>query len=95
MHEKEENRYAREDAVAWFLSTCSRMVIVLFTSGLFVVLSGFKVQKNKAPHTLDVKRWMKKRESSSDEETQDIFEEQDYVSVLGIRFPGILERNTV
>ncbi|KAJ6665291.1 hypothetical protein lerEdw1_004340 [Lerista edwardsae] len=49
---------------------------------------GLKVQKNKAPHTLDIKRWVKKGESSSDDEVQDVFEEQDYVSVLGIGFPG-------
>ncbi|XP_062972246.1 origin recognition complex subunit 2 [Elgaria multicarinata webbii] len=46
--------------------------------------AGPKVRKNKASHTLDVKRWVKNTENSSDDEVQDNFEEQDYVSVLGI-----------
>ncbi|XP_053135357.1 origin recognition complex subunit 2 isoform X2 [Hemicordylus capensis] len=46
--------------------------------------TGLKARKNKAAHNLDVKRWAKKTENSSDDEAQDIFEEQDYVSVLGV-----------
>ncbi|XP_066475878.1 origin recognition complex subunit 2 [Tiliqua scincoides] len=55
---------------------------------------GLKVLKSKAPHTLDVKRWVKKRENSSDDEAQDIFEEQNYVSVLGIGFPGSMRNGS-
>ncbi|XP_054826204.1 origin recognition complex subunit 2 isoform X2 [Eublepharis macularius] len=56
--------------------------------------AGFKVQKNKVPPILDVKRWMKETGSSSEEETQDIFEEQDYVSVLGMGVKGSLKNGS-
>lgn len=77
-----------------FFSRSCRVVTVSFILHLLVALAGLKIQKNKySPHTIDAKRWVKKEENSSDDEVQDIFEEEDYVSVLGIGFPGILERN--
>nr|XP_020646823.1 origin recognition complex subunit 2 isoform X1 [Pogona vitticeps] len=56
--------------------------------------AGQKTRKNKTPHTLDVKRWMKKTEDSNDDEAQDILEEQNYVSVLGIDVQGSLKNGT-
>ncbi|XP_034992813.2 origin recognition complex subunit 2 isoform X1 [Zootoca vivipara] len=47
--------------------------------------AGHKARKNKAAHTLDAKRWVKKTEDGSDNESRETFEEQDYVSVLGIQ----------
>ncbi|KAL7991519.1 hypothetical protein Chor_015775, partial [Crotalus horridus] len=43
------------------------------------------VRKLSVPHTLDIKKWMKNLETSSDEETQDIFKEQDYVTALDVQ----------
>ncbi|KAF7243677.1 Origin recognition complex subunit 2 [Varanus komodoensis] len=56
--------------------------------------TGSKVRKNKAPDTLDLKRWVKKVESSSEDEAQDILEEQDYVSVLGTDVQGSLRNGS-
>uniref|UniRef100_A0A8D2JHW3 Origin recognition complex subunit 2 n=1 Tax=Varanus komodoensis TaxID=61221 RepID=A0A8D2JHW3_VARKO len=72
----------------WFTVFC-------FTLCFIVALSGSKVRKNKAPDTLDLKRWVKKVESSSEDEAQDILEEQDYVSVLGTDVQGIYVRNAI
>ncbi|XP_039209710.1 origin recognition complex subunit 2 [Crotalus tigris] len=47
--------------------------------------AGLKVRKLSVPHTLDIKKWMKNLETSSDEETQDIFKEQDYVTALDVQ----------
>uniref|UniRef100_A0A8D0GA45 Origin recognition complex subunit 2 n=1 Tax=Sphenodon punctatus TaxID=8508 RepID=A0A8D0GA45_SPHPU len=44
---------------------------------------GVKVRKDKAQLTLNVKRWVKKIDSSDDDEPQEIFEEQSYLTVLG------------
>uniref|UniRef100_A0A6J0TKQ8 Origin recognition complex subunit 2 n=1 Tax=Pogona vitticeps TaxID=103695 RepID=A0A6J0TKQ8_9SAUR len=56
--------------------------------------AGQKTRKNKTQHTLDVKRWMKKTEDSNDDEAQDILEEQNYVSVLGIDVQGSLKNGS-
>ncbi|XP_015264161.1 PREDICTED: origin recognition complex subunit 2 [Gekko japonicus] len=50
--------------------------------------AGPKVQKKKVPPVIDVKRWVKETEGNSSEETQDAFEQQDYVSVLGTGIKG-------
>ncbi|XP_070588167.1 origin recognition complex subunit 2 [Erythrolamprus reginae] len=47
--------------------------------------AGLKVRKLSVPHTLDIKKWIKNLENSSDEETQDTFKEQDYVTALDIQ----------
>ncbi|XP_060112982.1 origin recognition complex subunit 2 [Heteronotia binoei] len=47
-----------------------------------------KIQKKKVPPVLDVKRWVKETEGNSSEETEDIFEQQNYVSVLGTGIKG-------
>ncbi|NXI99408.1 ORC2 protein, partial [Psophia crepitans] len=46
--------------------------------------SGIKVRKDKTQLTVSVKRFVKKLENISDDETQEILEEKDYVAVLGI-----------
>nr|XP_056717410.1 origin recognition complex subunit 2 [Euleptes europaea] len=56
--------------------------------------AGPKVQKNKVPPVLDVKRWVKETEGSFDEETEDIFEQQDYLSVLGTGIKGSLKNGS-
>lgn len=50
-----------------------------------IVFSGLRVRKLSVPHTLDIKKWMKNLDTSSDEETQDIFKEQDYVTALDVQ----------
>ncbi|KFV42598.1 Origin recognition complex subunit 2, partial [Tyto alba] len=45
---------------------------------------GIKVQKDKTQQTVSMKRFMKKLENISDDEAQEILEEKNYVSVLGI-----------
>ncbi|XP_063174083.1 origin recognition complex subunit 2 [Candoia aspera] len=47
--------------------------------------AGLKVRKLNAPHTFDIKKWMKNPENSSDDEAQDIFKEQDYVTALDVQ----------
>ncbi|XP_015743520.1 origin recognition complex subunit 2 isoform X1 [Python bivittatus] len=47
--------------------------------------AGLKVRKLNTPHTLDIKKWMKNPENSSDDEAQEIFKEQDYVTALDIQ----------
>ncbi|KAM3855324.1 origin recognition complex subunit 2 isoform 1-T3 [Vipera latastei] len=47
--------------------------------------AGLKVRKLSVPHTLDIKKWMKNLENSSDDEAQDIFKEQDYVAALDVQ----------
>ncbi|KAH0621637.1 hypothetical protein JD844_023161 [Phrynosoma platyrhinos] len=46
--------------------------------------AGLKVRKSKVLSALDIKRWVKKTENISEDEGQDTFEEQDYVSALGV-----------
>uniref|UniRef100_A0A2D4J0I6 Origin recognition complex subunit 2 n=1 Tax=Micrurus lemniscatus lemniscatus TaxID=129467 RepID=A0A2D4J0I6_MICLE len=47
--------------------------------------AGLKVRKLSVPHTLEIKQWMKNLENSSDDEAQDIFKEQDYVTALDVQ----------
>ncbi|XP_058043587.1 origin recognition complex subunit 2 [Ahaetulla prasina] len=47
--------------------------------------AGLKARKLSVPHTLDIKKWMKNLENSSDDEVQDIFKEQDYVTALDVQ----------
>ncbi|KAJ7324444.1 hypothetical protein JRQ81_017464 [Phrynocephalus forsythii] len=56
--------------------------------------AGQKARKSKVQHTLYVKRWMKKTEDNNDDESQDIFEEQSYVSALGIDVQGSLRNGS-
>uniref|UniRef100_A0A8C8VRJ2 Origin recognition complex subunit 2 n=1 Tax=Pelusios castaneus TaxID=367368 RepID=A0A8C8VRJ2_9SAUR len=44
---------------------------------------GVKVRKDRAQFALNVKRFVKKLENVSDDETQEILEDQNYVAVLG------------
>uniref|UniRef100_A0ACB8G0G8 Uncharacterized protein n=1 Tax=Sphaerodactylus townsendi TaxID=933632 RepID=A0ACB8G0G8_9SAUR len=56
--------------------------------------TGPKIQKNKVPPVLDVKRWVKETEGNSTEDSEDIFEQQDYVSVLGTGITGSLKNGS-
>ncbi|KAG8124761.1 putative Origin recognition complex subunit 2-like protein [Naja naja] len=47
--------------------------------------AGLKVRKLSDPHTLEIKQWMKNLENSSNDEAQDIFKEQDYVTALVVQ----------
>ncbi|XP_013912815.1 PREDICTED: origin recognition complex subunit 2 [Thamnophis sirtalis] len=47
--------------------------------------AGLKVRKLSVPPTLDIKKWMKNLENSSDDEAQDIFKEEDYVTALDVQ----------
>lgn len=73
----------------------ANVAFVTFFNNLCISYLGSKFRKNKALQTLDVKRWAKKPENSSDDEAQDIFEEQGYVSVLGTDPQGISDTNAV
>ncbi|XP_042332728.1 origin recognition complex subunit 2 isoform X2 [Sceloporus undulatus] len=56
--------------------------------------TGLKVRKNKALPALDIKKWVKKTENISEDEAQDTFEEQDYVSALGVDVQGSLKNGS-
>ncbi|XP_035392974.1 origin recognition complex subunit 2 isoform X2 [Cygnus atratus] len=55
---------------------------------------GIKVRKDKAPLTVNVKRFVKKLDTLSDDEAQEFLEEKDYVAALGIRAQDSMENGS-
>lgn len=55
----------------------------------FITILGIKVRKDKTPLTVNVKRFVKKLDTLSDDEAQEFLEEKDYVAALGICAQGI------
>lgn len=57
----------------------------MFSLSSLIAFSGLKVRKLSVPPTLDIKKWVTNLENSSDDEAQDIFKEQDYVTALDVQ----------
>lgn len=55
----------------------------------FIAILGMKVRKDKTQLTVSLKTFVKKLENISDDETQEILEEKNYVAALGICAQGI------
>uniref|UniRef100_A0A8B9V9W0 Origin recognition complex subunit 2 n=1 Tax=Anas zonorhyncha TaxID=75864 RepID=A0A8B9V9W0_9AVES len=55
---------------------------------------GIKVRKDKTPLTVNVKRFVKKLDTLSDDEAQEFLEEKDYVAALGICAQDLMENGS-
>ncbi|XP_068542756.1 origin recognition complex subunit 2 isoform X1 [Anas acuta] len=56
--------------------------------------AGIKVRKDKTPLTVNVKRFVKKLDTLSDDEAQEFLEEKDYVAALGICAQDLMENGS-